>query len=196
MVTPRGELDLETPLVGRGNLANVLAATAVAIECAVPLETIAERARHLRPASHRGEIVKLASGVTIVDDSYNANPTATKQALELLGGSKQASRRIAVLGEMLELGDRAVELHEEVGRAAARVGVDVLLTVGGRPAAAMAEAAVAAGLAPDRVHQLTTSDQAADLAVTIVAPGDLVLVKGSRGVRTDRVVERLKAERG
>jgi UDP-N-acetylmuramoyl-tripeptide--D-alanyl-D-alanine ligase len=195
VATPRGDLDLDTPLVGRGNLANVLAATAVAVECAVPLQAIAERARHLRPASHRGEIVRLPGGVTIVDDSYNANPTATKQALRLLGASK-ASRRIAVLGEMLELGDRAVELHEEVGRAAVEAGVDVLLAVGGEPASALANAAVAAGLAEDHVHHLTTSDRAADLAAALVAPGDLVLVKGSRGIRTDRVVERLKAGRG
>ena len=93
---------------------------------------------------------------------------------------------------MLELGDRATSLHQEVGRAAARSRVDLLLTVGGAPAAAMAEAARAAGLT--RVRHCPTSEEAADAAAELVEAGDLVLVKGSRGVRTDRVVERLKAE--
>ena len=196
VVTPRGEFDLRTPLVGRGNLANVLASTAVAIEFDIPLAAIAVRAERLRPSSHRGEVVELANGTTLVDDSYNANPTATKRALDVLSGSKRASRRVAVLGEMLELGERAIELHEDVGRAAARAGIDVLLTVGGGPAAALAEAAVTAGMPRDRVRHLATSEEAAEVAVALIKAGDLVLVKGSRGVRTDRVVERLKATQG
>ena len=99
---------MSTPLIGRGNLANVLAATAVAIEFDVPLADIAERAGRLAPASRRGEVLRLASGVTVIDDSYNANPTATKRALEVLGDATDRSRRVAVLGEMLELGERAV----------------------------------------------------------------------------------------
>jgi UDP-N-acetylmuramoyl-tripeptide--D-alanyl-D-alanine ligase len=107
-----------------------------------------------------------------------------------------ATRRIAVIGEMLELGDHAVGLHEGVGRAAAETGVHKLIAVGGPPAAAMAKAAVAAGMAASNVEYLATSDEAADLVLTMVQPGDVVLVKGSRGVKTDRVVERLKSERG
>src|SRR5882672_6501641 len=72
VTTPRGDVDIVTPLIGRGNLANILAATAVALECDVPLATVAERAAQLRPAPHRGEIVRLATGVTVIDDSYNA----------------------------------------------------------------------------------------------------------------------------
>ena len=195
ITTPRGSFDVTTPLVGRANLANVLAATAVALEFGVPPSEMADRAARLRPSSHRGEIVRLANGVTVIDDSYNANPTATRKALEVLVAG-QASRRIAVLGEMLELGDQATPLHEEVGRAAAGCGVDVLLVIGGPSAAAMAAAAKAAGLSADRVRHFTTSDEAAAAALTMVGPGDLVLVKGSRGVRTDRIVEQLKAELG
>ena len=137
--------------------------------------------------------VRLANGATVIDDSYNANPTATRRALEVLAAGR-GTRRIAVLGEMLELGDRAHALHQEVGRAAAQAELDVLLTVGGAPAAALAASAVAAGLARDRVRHFATSDEAAAATVALVGPGDLVLVKGSRGVQTDRVVERLKAE--
>jgi UDP-N-acetylmuramoyl-tripeptide--D-alanyl-D-alanine ligase len=195
VTTPRGAVEMTTPLIGRGNLANVLAATAVAIEFGVPLSAIAERAAALAPASHRGEVVRLPSGVTLIDDSYNANPTATRRALDVLAASK-AARRVAVLGEMLELGDHSIALHEGVGRAAAEAGVDLLLAVGGTPAAAMADAAMQAGMVRDRVRHFATSDDAAAAAASLVEAGDLVLVKGSRGIRTDRVVDRLKAERG
>ena len=193
--TPRGSVDVATGLVGRGNLANILAATAVALEFDVPLADVAAKAAGLRPASHRGEVVRLASGVTVVDDSYNANPTATMRALDVLASS-QATRRIAVIGEMLELGTHATALHEHVGRAAAKAGVDLLLSVGGAPAQALADAAIAAGMTPAHVRHFTTSDQAADATVALVKAGDVVLVKGSRGLKTDRVVDRLKAERG
>jgi UDP-N-acetylmuramoyl-tripeptide--D-alanyl-D-alanine ligase len=194
VATPRGSVDVATPLVGRGNLANILAATAVALEFDVALETIVEKVSQLRPAAHRGEVVRLASGITLVDDSYNANPTATRRALDVLA-SAAATRRIAVLGEMLELGDRSAALHAEVGRAAVTARVDVLFAVGGPPAAALADAAVAAGMPEADVRHFATSEEAADAAVAIVRRGDVVLVKGSRGVKTDRVVDRLKAER-
>jgi UDP-N-acetylmuramoyl-tripeptide--D-alanyl-D-alanine ligase len=167
----------------------------VAEEFGVPLTEIPAQASRLRPAAHRGEIVRLASGITIVDDSYNANPTATRKALEVLA-SGRASRRVAVIGEMLELGARSPELHAGVGRAAANAGIDLLLAVGGAPAKAMADAAIQSGMAAVSVQYFGTSVDAAAAAVASVRAGDLVLVKGSRGVKTDLVVERLKAERG
>jgi len=195
VTTPRGAVQVSTSLVGRGNLENLLAAIGVAIEFDVPLEDIAAASARLRPASHRGEIVRLHGGVTVIDDSYNANPTATKAALDVLASSP-AARRIAVIGEMLELGDQSAELHAMVGRAAARAGLDLLLTVGGRPAGALADAAVAAGMNASHVRHLATSEDAADAAAASVGAGDLVLVKGSRGIRTDRVVDRLKTAWG
>jgi UDP-N-acetylmuramoyl-tripeptide--D-alanyl-D-alanine ligase len=195
VTTRHGAVEITTPLIGRANLANILAAAAVAEEFGVPLDSVAARAAQLRPAAHRGEIVRLPSGVTIVDDSYNANPTATKKALDVLAASP-AARRLAVIGEMLELGERSAELHEDVGRAAAKAGLDHLLAVGGAPAKALADAAIAAGMPAASVRYFATSDEAADTAVDLVKRGDLLLVKGSRGVKTDRVVDRLKAERG
>ena len=194
VATPRGAFELTTPLIGRGNLANILAATSVAIEFDVPLASVVERAGHLTPASRRGEVLRLSNGVTVIDDSYNANPAATKCALEVLGETRDRSRRVAVLGEMLELGERASALHEDVGRAAADAKVDVVMAIGGEPARALADAAVAAGMPRANVLYVATSDRAADAAAALVRRGDLVLVKGSRGIGTDRVVDRLKAE--
>jgi UDP-N-acetylmuramoyl-tripeptide--D-alanyl-D-alanine ligase len=197
VTTPVGSTPLETPLVGRTNVANILAAIGVAIAFDVPLSTIAERTAALKPAPHRGEVLRLAAGVTVIDDSYNANPTATRRALDVLATTPVGqARRIAVLGEMLELGDRAVALHEGVGRAVAKAGVDALIAIGGVPAAALADAAIRAGLPHTAVRHFPTSDEAADAVAGLVAAGDVVLVKGSRGVRTDRIVERLRAGRG
>ena len=194
VTTPRGTFELSTPLVGRGNLANILAATAVGLHFDLPLSSMAERAAALKPAHHRGDVVRLARGVIVVDDSYNANPTATRRAIDVLRSTRLVGRRVAVIGEMLELGDRAIALHESVGRAAVAAGVDELVAVGGEPAKAMADAAVAAGMSRTHVRYFATSDHAADAFDAYVREGDLVLVKGSRGIRTDVVVDRLKAE--
>lgn len=192
--TPAGVVPLRSPLVGRGNLANLLAATAVALQFHVPLTDVVERAQALKPAEHRGQVVRLPGGVTLLDDSYNSSPPALRRALEVVGCSSGVARRIAVLGEMLELGDASAALHDACGRAAAAAGLDRLLAVGGDPARALAKGAVEAGMPPEAVTHLATSEEAAEVAATIVRPGDLVLVKGSHGVRTDRVVARLKAE--
>jgi UDP-N-acetylmuramoyl-tripeptide--D-alanyl-D-alanine ligase len=192
--TPRGESELTIPLLGLGNLSNVLAATAVAIDFGVPVSEIVERAARLRPATHRGELLKLPGGVTLIDDSYNSSPTALKQALQTLAVATGCARRVAVLGEMLELGDHALGLHAEAGRAAAAAELDFLIAVGGEAARALADAAIAAGLPATKVAYVTTKDEAAALALSKIRPGDLVLVKGSRGIGTDLVVDRLKAE--
>jgi UDP-N-acetylmuramoyl-tripeptide--D-alanyl-D-alanine ligase len=192
--TPVGELDLDTPLLGLGNLANVLAATAVALQFDVPLEDIAAQAAKLRPAHHRGELLRLAGGLTLIDDSYNSSPSALRRALETVKAATGSARKIAVLGEMLELGAHAVRLHQECGAAAAAAGLDLLITVGGPPAEALAREAVDRGMPAGAVAYLTTNIEAADLALSRTRPGDLVLVKGSRGIGTDLVVDRLKAE--
>ncbi len=192
--TPAGERDLVTPLLGLGNLANVLAATAVALHFGVPLDEIVTRAATLSAAPHRGELLRLPGGITLVDDSYNSSPAALTRALETIAASTGSARRVAVLGEMLELGAHSVGLHEECGRAAAAAGIDVLIAVGGTGAASLARAAVEMGMPASSVAYVHTKEEAAEAALRRVRPGDLVLVKGSRGIGTDFVVERLKAE--
>jgi UDP-N-acetylmuramoyl-tripeptide--D-alanyl-D-alanine ligase len=192
--TPAGSRSLRTPLLGRGNLANVLAAAAVALHYEVPLDAIVAEAAALSPMLHRGEVIRLAGGVTLVDDSYNSNPRALEIALQVVGGEQRCGRRVAVLGEMLELGVQASSLHEACGRAAAAAGLAALITVGGEAARALGAAAVRAGMAPSAVRHAATSEDAAETALAFVRPGDLVLVKGSRGIRTEVVITRLAGE--
>jgi len=193
--TPAGAGGLSTRLLGAGQVANVVAAIAVALLFQVPVEAMLREAAAFAPPPRRGEVIRLAQGVTVVDDSYNSNPAALEQALRSLGSDKGHRRRVAVLGEMLELGPRARLLHRACGRLAVEAGFDVLVAVGGPAAEALAEGARAAGL--DAGHAVTcgTSEEAASLTAALVRAGDLVLVKGSRGVRVDRVADRLKAER-
>ncbi len=196
VVTAHGRATLRVPLLGRGNLANVLCATAVATEMGVPIDEVAARAAALKPARRRGEVLALGGGVRVVDDSYNSSPSALARALEMLSRERGATRRVAVLGEMLELGDQSVALHEACGRTAAASGISVLVTVGGDAARKMGEAAMAAGMDPRAVAHAATSVEAAEVVAALVDDGDVVLVKGSRGVKTEQVVERLVAVRG
>ena len=192
--TRAGSGHLRTPLLGLGNLSNVLAAVAVGTHFEVPLDEMMVRAARLAPAHRRGELLRLPGGVTLVDDSYNSSPAALKRSLETVASATGSARKVAILGEMLELGSHAERLHRECGRAAAAAGLDVLITIGGAPAAALADEAVAAGMPERCVSHLPTREEAADAALRQVRPGDLVLVKGSRGIGTDLVVERLKGE--
>lgn len=191
--TPVGEAELRTPLPGTANLSNVLAATAVAIRFEIPLADIVERAAGLKPVARRGEVIR-AGGVTIVDDSYNSNPKALSRALATLAGETRYTRRVAVVGEMLELGTASSVLHRAAGEEVARAGIDQLIAVGGPNAREAAEGAIAAGMPVSGVHYVENSTAAADLAASLVTAGDVVLVKGSRGIRTEVVVDRLKAE--
>jgi UDP-N-acetylmuramoyl-tripeptide--D-alanyl-D-alanine ligase len=192
--TPAGAATIESPLLGRGNLSNVLAAIAVAIEEGVPLAPLAAAVPSLRPPDHRGVVHRLKGGITLIDDSYNSSPTALKGALGVVSRETRATRKIAVLGEMLELGTASARLHEECGRAAGAAGLRLLFTVGGQPARVLANAAVAAGLPASAVTHVERSEAAADAVVKSLRAGDLVLVKGSRGIRTDVVVDRIVAE--
>jgi UDP-N-acetylmuramoyl-tripeptide--D-alanyl-D-alanine ligase len=194
--TPAGDVDLATPLLGRGNLANVLAATAVALECGVPLDVVRDTAATLRPADRRGVVRHLRDGVVLIDDSYNSSPSALQRALEVMARETRAPGRVAVLGEMLELGDHAAALHESSGRAAAAIGLRLLVAVGGAPARALAEAAVAAGMPRGAVIYFGSSAEAAPAVTAALRAGDLVLVKGSRGTRCDVVADRIVQERG
>jgi UDP-N-acetylmuramoyl-tripeptide--D-alanyl-D-alanine ligase len=194
VTTPAGEFQLRSPLLGLGNLSNVLAGTAVAVTFDVPLTAIAERAGALRPAYHRGELARLPGGLTLIDDSYNSSPAALKGSIATMAAATGSARKVAVLGEMLELGEHAASLHAECGTAAADAGLDLLIVVGSETARGLADAAVRRGMPAAAVMHVRDASEATEVVLQRIRPGDLVLVKGSRGIGLDRVVERLKAE--
>jgi UDP-N-acetylmuramoyl-tripeptide--D-alanyl-D-alanine ligase len=194
VVTAGGERVIQTPLLGRGNLANVLAATAVALDFGVALDEIASAATRLRPADRRGAIRRLRGGIVLVDDSYNSSPSALAAALDMIGREGRVTRKVAVLGEMLELGEHSIALHRASGKNAATAGLRLLFAIGGPAARALADAAIEAGMPPSSVRYAERSELAARDVAGAVKAGDLVLVKGSRGTRTDIVADRIAAE--
>lgn len=185
---------LRTKLIGEGNIANILAALCVAIRFNVPLEKLIETVEVFSAQKRRGEVSKLSRGVTVVDDSYNSNPTALRSMLRSVGVDTFHTRHVAVLGEMLELGNRSLSLHRECGRAVAEAGFTHCVSVGGTEAKALSDGALAAGLPVASVSTFETSDRASEAVLEMVRPGDLILVKGSRATRTDRIVDCLKEE--
>jgi UDP-N-acetylmuramoyl-tripeptide--D-alanyl-D-alanine ligase len=194
--TPAGDTSITTPLLGRGNLSNTLAAIAVSLELGIALDDAASRVAMLAPAPRRGAVHRLRHDIRLVDDSYNSSPTALRRALDVIAHTRTAGRKIAVLGEMLELGEHAADLHRQCGKAVVAAGVSRLFVIGGAPAQALGDAAIQAGMPASAVTWFARSDEAASAVVADVGPADAVLVKGSRGTRTDVVVDRLTAELG
>jgi UDP-N-acetylmuramoyl-tripeptide--D-alanyl-D-alanine ligase len=184
--TPLGEAAATLPMSGRHNLMNALAAAAVATCLELPPVQIAAALKTAKPPRMRGEVLRFAAGFTVVDDSYNSNPRSLINMVGTISeAGVKATRRIVIAGEMLELGPDEAALHREAGREIGRAGVDVLWGVRGLGAEIVA-GAQEAGITETRFFE--TSDEAASALVAEVRDGDLVLVKGSRGVATDRIV--------
>jgi UDP-N-acetylmuramoyl-tripeptide--D-alanyl-D-alanine ligase len=167
---------------------NVLAAIAVASVFGIAPERLREAVRAFSAGKMRGERTE-HNGVVVWNDCYNSNPEAAESMIDVLRATP-AARRIAVLGEMLELGQASDELHRRVGRHAARRGIDLLIGVRGN-ARAMVEAAEEAGLAARFAEDPA---EAGAYAREAAHPGDAILFKGSRGVRMERALERFLAE--
>ena len=193
--TSAGSHMLRTGLLGEGGVANILAAIAVALQFQLPLEAMLARVATFKAQPRRGQVIQVGD-VTIVDDSYNSNPMALDRVLAAIGQAGDGLRRVAVLGEMLELGRRSEALHRRCGPTVVSAGFDILLVVGGAPVHSLADAAIEAGFPAASVLRCTTSDEAADQIGRLVRAGDVVLVKGSHGIGTDRIVDRLRSELG
>lgn len=167
-------------------------AAAIAAACALGMEHEEALTASLsyQPPAGRGRLIRGINNSILIDDSYNASPAAVEEALaslQIAAGAQTGGRRIAVLGDMLELGRYSQQEHERIGISAAKK-CDVLVTVGMRSYAG-AEAAVAAGLATEAVYSFDTSTEAAALLVGLVSSEDIVLIKGSQGVRMERIAE-------
>ncbi len=180
---------IHLPVPGRHNVLNALAAVAVARLLGVPDEEAAERLAGYRPPEGRLLRQRLPGGPTILDDCYNANPLAVAAALAVLCSGPAGGRRVLILGDMMELGDRSAELHQELGTAVARAGVNLLVTVGTETLATARGAEAVGDLA---TAHYADSEAAARELPGLLAPGDVVLVKGSRAMRMERVVEAIR----
>ncbi|MGE0134639.1 MAG: UDP-N-acetylmuramoyl-tripeptide--D-alanyl-D-alanine ligase [Dehalococcoidia bacterium] len=177
---------VHVPLPGAHLVTNVLASAAAALADGVEFDAVCESIERLDVPT-RLAIRRSTHGFTVLDDTYNASPVATLAALDLLG--ETPGRRIAVLGDMLELGDLSAVEHERVGRRAAEVA-DVLLTIGSH-ARGINEAAARAGIA--ETYHFGSKEEIAAAVRALVAPGDVVLVKASRALALESVVAELLA---
>jgi UDP-N-acetylmuramoyl-tripeptide--D-alanyl-D-alanine ligase len=176
-------------LAGRHNLTNALAAAATGVAVGLAPADVARGLAAVRPVAGRC-VWRQAGEVTLLDDTYNASPVSVRAALDTVAAHRRGRRVVVVLGDMLELGALTEEAHREVGRQVAALPADELVGVG-RAMQAAVEAAREAGLAEAR-HLTTFEDTVAHLLKRVVA-GDLVLIKGSRGMRMERVVDALVA---
>lgn len=189
LVTPRGEATVHLKACGRHNIYNALAATAALLE-KVELPTIAAGLEAFTPYKGRFQIERLG-GITLVDDSYNANPASTKAALETLAQIAAVGHRIAVLGDMLELGEHEGEAHLAVGTVAGR-NVDRLYLTGKLMVKYAAEGALLADMPAGAIICCTSQTEIAKLLQQTVTEGDVILIKGSRGMTMEKVATELK----
>ncbi len=177
-----GTTAFETSLTGRHNVSNILAGLATASAFGIAPDRLTQRVRDLRPAKMRGERLT-HNGILIYNDCYNSNPDAARAMLDVLRDTP-ARRRIAVLGEMLELGRLAEALHSDVGNYAVKAGIDVLVGIRGASCYTL-DAAKRSGLADDAAFFFDESKDAGELVRSIAQPGDAILFKGSRGVHVE-----------
>ena len=194
VVGPNLDADFLLPLPGRHNVQNALAAIAVACDFDVPPLEIHRGLAEFKNLPQRGESITLPGPVTIINDSYNSNPQAMECMLETLRTWPHARRRLVVAGEMLELGPQSAKLHEEVGRKCAEAKLAWLIAVQGE-ARFFLEGAVAAGLPLSQTRFFPAAPLAGEFCRSRLEPGDVVLVKGSRGVHLEKVVEMLRKSR-
>jgi len=183
--------EFESPLAGRHGVSNVLAGIAAARAVGIAPETLRDAVRTLAVGKMRGERME-RNGITIINDCYNANPEAMRSMLELLRDTR-AQRRIAVLGEMLELGREAETLHRGIGHFAADQGLNAVIGIRGA-ARFMVEEAVNAGMSDSAALFFDTPEAAGDHIAEMAKPGDAILFKGSRGVQVEKALDRAFGE--
>jgi len=192
-VSPSGRTRLELPLIGRHNVMNALAALAASSVWGIGAAEAQSVFPTLVPADKRGEVVRFQNGLTVINDSYNSSPTALNALAELLAATPGYRRRILAAGEMLELGTSSPELHRECGKMAGSLKrIDWILGVRG-DAAELVRAAIDAGQAPEHAKFFENSEDAAKFLAEFVTGGDLLLLKGSRGVKMEKVLEAIDA---
>lgn len=186
--------EVTSPLLGTHNVQNLLAALCVCHGLSIPLVDVLPGVADLRDGPQRMERIALGD-ITVFDDTYNSNPDSLRAAVRVLAGLHGHQRRVLVLGDMLELGELAAELHHEIGREAAAAGIDRIVLVG-ELVKATAAGALEGGLPEEAVIHFDDVGAATDELAELLVAGDVILVKGSRRMRLERIVRALEQERG
>ena len=195
-VSPEGRARFELALPGRHVIANALASLAAASVWGIGIAEAGAVLPKLRPPAMRGELLQFSNGAALINDSYNSSPGALQAMTSLLAATPGFRRRILAAGEMRELGATSAQLHRDAGSFAANLGaIDWIVGVEG-DAAQLIEGAAAAGIPRDHLKFFSSSEDAANFLQALLQPGDLLLVKGSRGVKMERVVEALLTQHG
>jgi UDP-N-acetylmuramoyl-tripeptide--D-alanyl-D-alanine ligase len=189
LTTSKGKIRVYLASLGRHNVYNALAAASVGVLFHVGLDKIKKALESYKGVPMRMQKVAV-DGATIIDDTYNSNPISLRAAVDFLSEAECDGKRIVVVGDMLELGERSDELHREAGRFIARRPIHTLVTVGNR-ATKIAEAALNDGISKDRVVICETNVEAVTHLHSILGEGDIALVKGSRGMKMEEIVEAL-----
>jgi len=193
LVAPEGQAQVRVRGLAETTVINALAASAAALLAGADMDSTARGLELFEGVKGRMAKRTTLGGANLVDDTYNANPQSMQSALESLVGLKSNGRGIAVLGDMGELGEASEEAHRQLGRLSARLGVDELFILG-ENAAWVAEEALASGMASANVHIEEEHETIGQSIQELAGPGDWVLIKGSRAMKMERLVEILASE--
>jgi UDP-N-acetylmuramoyl-tripeptide--D-alanyl-D-alanine ligase len=183
-------MEIHLRALGRHFVPNALSAIAIACLFGVEVKQAKEALEHFQPFSMRMEVVPLKGGKTLINDAYNANPYSMELALETLVETKGRGRAIAVLGDMLELGEYAKEAHQQLGRKVSELPIDLLFTLG-EEAPIVVESANRYGFPPERMRVVGSHSEAIAILRKIMQNGDWILIKGSRRMAMEKIVEAL-----
>jgi len=186
------DADFVLPLLGLHNVTNALAAIAVGISHGLAWDDVRSAIAAMKPAKKRGEVVQFKEGFAVIDDSYNSNPKALSEMIRFVGNLHGYKRKIIVAGEMLELGPDSAELHRSCGREAAKAGAALVIGVQGE-ARSIIDGARESGVEEQRLRFAANAAEAGDILAREVRNGDVILVKGSRGVKLEQVLNALHA---
>jgi UDP-N-acetylmuramoyl-tripeptide--D-alanyl-D-alanine ligase len=190
LLTPDGNWPVQLKIAGRHNVGNALAAAATAHVLGIDGRTIARGLEQFQPCCGRMETISLGCDVLLLEDSYNANPLSVHAALQTLSEMNGLGQHIAVLGDMLELGAQSADLHQEVGRQAAKL-VDTLIVMGDMNDD-VAKGYFEGGKTSDKIKMVKSHEEAINILRDMIQPGDRVLVKGSRGMRMEKISKALR----
>jgi UDP-N-acetylmuramoyl-tripeptide--D-alanyl-D-alanine ligase len=187
-------LEITLPFLGSHFVPNALSAIAAASLFGIELDKVKEALEHLSPSPMRMEVLRPKEGVTLINDAYNANPRSMELALEILSEMKGKGRAIAVLGDMLELGEYSVEAHQDIGQKVKELSIDFLLALG-EEAPVLVESAMRHGLNSEKARIAESHTEAISILRKMVRDGDWILVKGSRRMGMEKIAEGLMERR-